>query len=764
MHRMSGALPSPRCSPMRFASLVVAVISLASLSPEAGAQRPALRGVVLDATDGSRVASALVATLGATEGTQSLTDESGHFWLRLGNGAPRIVVARLGFRPETLAVTGDSIIVRLRRAPLSLSASIVRAERGGTTASSGAIRELDLRLRPRDSSQEILRLVPGLVIAQHAGGGKAEQIFMRGFDADHGTDVALSVDGLPVNMVTHAHGQGYADLHFVMPEVVEGLDVRKGPFDPRDGDFATAGAVALRTRDRVHRSLAIRRGSFGHTEATALLPFSIDERFGSGYAALGAGRSDGPFIAKQDFDRVNAFAKWISPTRRGHVLELSTSAYDADWSASGQIPARAVQAGLIDRFGAIDSTEGGATSRYDVRLGVRSVAKGTRRWDAMAWATRYRFDLRSNFTFFLNDSVGGDAIGQRDARWITGVNTTVSDLGRLAGIPVSWTLGAGVRGDDGTISLGRLAVGSERISDASFAQQHGYLWGQQSMDLHDRVHLSLGLRADRLRFDVNERVAGDGGPPRVSVRDAMRVSPKANATIDLSESFTMFASTGAGFHSNDGRSAVRSGVTAEILPRALGTELGVRHTGDRASVAASLWRLDLASELVYVGDEGTTEAGGRSRRVGVDLEARVQLTRQLWFDGDLNLARARFRDLPEGENLVPLAPRRTASAGLTLRDAGPYEASLRVRHLGSRTADESGSVTAFGHTLWELSATRTFGPLRALVAVDNLFGVVWNEAQFATTSRLLGESAPTTELHFTPGYPRRLQVGMELRW
>jgi hypothetical protein len=750
---------------MRLTILVTALFASSSLSSSGRAQASTVHGMVLDDADGARVASALVATLNAPQNTRTLTDEAGRFRLRVSDGTTRVVVLRLGFRPETLTVTTDSVVVRLRRAALALSPSIVRAERGGTTASSGAIRELDLRLRPRDSSQELLRLVPGLVIAQHAGGGKAEQIFMRGFDADHGTDVAISVDGLPVNMVTHAHGQGYADLHFLMPEVVEGLDVRKGPYDVRDGDFATAGAVALRTRDRVERSLAVRRGSYGHSQLTALIPFAMAERFGSGYAALSAGRSDGPFIAKQDFDRANGFAKWVSPERGGGVMEISASAYDADWSASGQIPARAVRSGMLDRFGAIDSTEGGATSRYDVRLGARSVAPTTRRWEAMAWATRYRFDLRSNFTFFLNDSVRGDAIAQRDARTITGAIASVSDVGRLVGIPASWTLGTGVRRDDGRLSLGRVAgAPSDRISDASYTQDHAHVWAQQSLELHDRVRVSVGLRADRLRFDMNERAAGDGGPPVIGTRTATRLSPKANATIDLAESLTLYASGGAGFHSNDGRAAVRSGATGDILPRAMGTEVGVRYTGQRATFAASAWRLDLASELVFVGDEGTTEAGGRSRRLGVDLETRVQLARHLWFDGDLNLARARFRDLPSGENLVPLAPRRTASAGLTVRDAGPYQASVRMRHVASRAADEVNSVIALGHTLWELSATRTFGRVRALLAVDNLFDATWNEAQFATTSRLSGEAEPTTELHFTPGAPRRVQVGMEFRW
>jgi hypothetical protein len=238
------------------------------------------------------------------------------------------------------------------------------------------------------------------------------------------------------------------------------------------------------------------------------------------------------------------------------------------------------------------------------------------------------------------------------------------------------------------------------------------------------------------------------------------VSPKVSAALDLAPGTTLFANAGLGFHSNDARDVLSAGVGATPLPRAAGAELGVRHTWAGGSVAVAAWGLDLGSELVYVGDEGVTEPSGRTRRIGLDLEGRFRVARWLWADGDLNVSRGRFRDAPPGADRIPLAPTRTATAGLTARDRGPVSGGMRVRHVGSRAADESAAVQARGYTLTELFGGWRIGRVRVLGAIDNLFDVRWNEAQFATTSRLPGEPGEgITELHFTPGAGRSLQLG-----
>lgn len=293
------------------------------------------------------------------DGQRTLVSREGVFRIAASEG-DWLVVAQIGFAPDSVRVTESTATVRLRPAPIQLSPIVAVTSPLAVERGTQELRDLDLALRPHESSQELLRLVPGLVIAQHGGGGKAEQIFLRGFDADHGTDVAVSVDGTPVNMVSHAHGQGYADLHFLLPEVVGALHVRKGPFDVRDGNLATAGAVTFTTLDRIARaSTEVRTGAFNTASARLLVPFGGGPGAFGGYVAGATARTDGPFQAPQGYRRSNGFAKLTAPISRSAELVTSASAFDATWDASGQIPRRAVNAGTISRFGSIDPTEGG---------------------------------------------------------------------------------------------------------------------------------------------------------------------------------------------------------------------------------------------------------------------------------------------------------------------------------------------------------------------------------------------------------------------
>jgi outer membrane receptor protein involved in Fe transport len=729
-----------------------------------------LRGVVRSTERDQPVGGATVVSLGGAERVSSTTGPDGSFRLTLPAGATHLVAVRLGFAPDTVAVGGrEAVVLELRPAPLSLDALVVSGERGYSAASSAVIREVDVRLRPRDSSQELLRLVPGLVIAQHAGGGKAEQIFLRGFDADHGTDVAISVDGSPVNMVSHGHGQGYADLHFLLPEVVERVEVRKGPYDARDGDFATAGAVHFRTRDRIEAPVAgARAGSFGTARLLGMVPFGGDATRAGGYLAAAGIRSDGPFERSQGYHRLNLFGKLTAPVARAAEVVVSASGFHSRWDASGQVPERAVASGLISRFGAIDDTEGGSTGRYDASVALRSRAGGRDAWEVRAFAARYHFRLFSNFTFLLRDSVNGDGIEQTDHRYLAGAHGSWSRRAEMLRTPATWTAGAGVRSDFADVMLAdqreRTRLG-ERV-DARVAQSDLFGFVQQELELSSWVRLQLGVRGNLFRFHVRNTLAEVEGVPPLASGTEWRgiVSPKASLALRATRSTSLFANLGSGFHSNDARDVLDARHTDRVLPRALGTEVGVRHTWSRGSVAAALWRLDLQSELVYVGDEGIVEANGRTRRTGVDLEGRVRLLPWLWADADLNLARGRFRDLPPGENRIPLAPPRTSTGGLTVRDLGAVEGGVQYRHVASRPANEDGSVRAHGYAVWELFGGYRLGDARLFAVVDNLLDVEWNEAQFDTESRLRGEPVGISELHFTPGAPRSLQVGVEYRF
>ncbi|MBD0321587.1 MAG: TonB-dependent receptor plug domain-containing protein, partial [Gemmatimonadetes bacterium] len=516
---------------------------------------------------------------------------------------------RLGFSPETLSVAAGEEVVRfrLRAAPLSLEGLVAVGERSFSAASSEVIRDVDIQIRPRESSQELLRLAPGLVIAQHGGGGKPEQIFLRGFDADHGTDVAVSVDGTPVNLVSHGHGQGYADLHFLLPEVVEQVDVRKGPYSPEDGDFATAGAVAFRTRDRLPGgSVSARVGSFGNRRVLAMIPAGGGQGGAGGYVAAAFQHSDGPFEHPDDYRRANLFARGTVPLA-GAELVLTASGYDAEWDASGQLPLRAVRAGTIGRFGTLDPSEGGSTGRYALGVGARSPSGSELRWDARAYAVRYRLRLFSNFTFFLADSVNGDGIEQVDDRWLAGAQAAYARTSRPFGRPGSSTLGVGARGDFADVELhhqrGRERLGS-RVS-ARVRQRHLFTWAGQEIDLGERVRLQLGVRGDLFRFGVRDRLGGESGESWHGI-----VSPKASVAVAAGAGATLFGNLGSGFHSNHARDVVLAAPGDRVLPRALGAEAGGRYTWKRGSVAASLWAIDLESELVYVGDEGVTEPSG----------------------------------------------------------------------------------------------------------------------------------------------------------
>lgn len=730
-----------------------------------------LRGTVATAAGDEPVGDAVVRLLGPLASRLTYSTPAGRFALRVPPGPVRLLVVRVGYTPDTVSVSpGDTTVaVRLRPSAFALDPITVAAEPTYSAASSRAIRELDIGLRPRETAQELLRLAPGLVIAQHAGGGKAEQIFLRGFDADHGTDVAVTVDGIPVNMVSHGHGQGYADLHFLMPETVQLGRVRKGPYDPEDGNLATAGAIEFHTRDRIERpALDARAGTYNTVHAVAMAPFGGGASHSGGYAMLSGHRTDGPTLSPQDYERLNGFAKLTAPLGSDAELVATASTFDSRWSASGQIPQRAVASGAISRFGAIDDSEGGRTSRYDLSLGLRSSAGAERRWEARAYAVKYDFDLFSNFTFFRDDPTQGDGINQTDDRWIWGANGSYALPSRLLGTEGRTTVGAGVRADRTDVGLKRSVgrtVGRARV-DARVQERHAFTWLRQDVRLAPAVRMQIGLRGDLFHFAVHDRLEGVASDlPRASgSRTDALVSPRASLAVEVTRSATLFANLGAGFHSNDARVAILAGSGGTVVPRAVGAEVGGRHVWTGGSVAVAAWALDLESELTYVGDEGTTEPSGRTRRAGLDLEVRMRLADGLWADADLNLARGRFRDRPTGADLVPLAPTLTSTGGLTWHASPDLRAGARYRHIGERAADETGSIRALGSTLVELYAGYRMGEVEIALAVDNAFGVDWNEAQFATTSRLRDEPAPVTELHFTPGARRSVQLGAGYRF
>ena len=784
-------------------SLFIVALFASALSTKALAQgqRGSLTGTVLSGEDDRPLVGVNVFLDGTSLGASS--DRDGRFEITaVPVGSYVLVASQIGYRQVRRDVvvteTGPGpLTLRMFEESIPLGEVVAEADRPFSAASSMAIRAFDLRTRPADSAQDLLQVAPGLVVAQHAGGGKAEQIFLRGFDADHGTDVALDVDGVPVNMVSHGHGQGYADLHFLIPEIVERLDVRKGPYFASYGNLATAGAVSFKTKDHVSENLIrVEGGQFDTRAATMVYRIPTPGQHQGAYIAGQYFGSDGPVESPQSFRRANLFGKFHSHIGDNARVAVSASGFSSAWDASGQIPQRAVEQGLIGRFGAIDDLEGGTTSRQDINFRYEVEGPSSGGLTMQMFASKYSFKLFSNFTFFLEDPTDGDMIEQTDDRRIFGLNTKYELLHTIGSRVVGTTLGAGFRNDDVNVSLWQ---SPDRIRDyqlvgAGIRESNLFAFVQQEWILSPLFRAQLGLRADYFAFDVEDALEGvETTLPHASgYAQGTVVNPKANFVFSPVSSFDIFVNFGLGFHSNDARDVVitqriedvtramrRDGFAeAEIesalqddnfdpdqrgavaLPRAVGGEIGLqRRFGSRIVISSALWALDLEEEFVYVGDAGTTEPSGATRRYGVDVETRVRINNHLSASADVNLSRGVFKDAPEDEDRVPLAPTRTATAGLTYATA-TTDVRLQLRHVGDRPANETGSITAEGATLIDLVAARSFGPFEAKVTLENLLDVAWNEAQFDTESRLRSESQPVSEIHFTPGNPFNLRAAL----
>ena len=428
------------------------------------------------------------------------TDDLGRFSISdLGVG-DTLVVEAVGYTFQRLVLDEASLRrerLDVRLAPLALSLTQIDVRPFRDAAAE--IRRLDLTTRPATNSQELLRTVPGLVIGQHAGGGKAEQMFLRGFDLDHGTDIAIHVDGAPVNMVSHAHGQGYADLHFVIPELVERVDFTKGPHDVRKGNFATAASVELSTAERLRENLLrVDAGQFNFLRGVGAVQLLDTERNGA-YVAVEGIRTDGFFDASQDFTRFNAFAKTDHVLDDRSRLNVSASHFASEWLASGQVPDRAIASGRITRFGAIDATEGGQTSRSDLNVRYRRAIGNSGMLSARAWGARYDFELFSNFTFFLEDPVNGDQIVQREDRTMGGANVRYEDIGSVGGRRFEYEVGLTSRFDATDDSeLSRTANRTEtleRIRLGDIREQSGGAYANVATDLGP-FEASAGVRYD----------------------------------------------------------------------------------------------------------------------------------------------------------------------------------------------------------------------------------------------------------------------------
>lgn len=623
---------------------------------------------------------------------------------------------------------------------------------GGSVAGSFHIlSRIDLSLQPIHSAQDLLRLVPGLFIAQHQGGGKAEQIFLRGFDADHGTDVNITTDGIPVNMVSQAHGQGYADMHFIIPETIGSYDFGKGPYYADKGDFTTAGYVAYDTKKALENSMVkIEGGQFNTGRIVTLLNLlssSARKKGQSAYIAAEGLYSDGPFHYPEHFDRGNLFGKWITPLTRSSTATLIVSTFASKWRAAGEIPERAVAEGYInDRFGVIDSAQGGNTSRTNASLRIDTRLGDHLHLENQAWYSRYAFDLLSNFTYFYFYPTTGDEFRQHEKRncWgYTGRLTAVKNRGNAT---LTSAVGWGLRYDRITPSFLAHTVGGDSILDyvqlGNIRETALNAWWSETLE-KGRWLFNIGARLDYLHFVYNDHAA------------KAIVSPKLNIQYDAGEGMQVYLKLGKGFHSNDAR-VVIAGQGHAVLPAAYGADLGINWKPvPNLFINAALWYLYLQQEFTYGADLGdqAVSPGGRTRREGVDFSARYQFTPWLFGNLNVDLARPRDLDAAKGQNYLPLAPTFSSTAALSFRLPAGWNGGISYRYLHARPANEDNTLVAKGYFITDLSLNYTQKRYEAGISVENLFNRSWYEGQFAYTSRLRYEPAPVDGMSFTPGTP-----------
>lgn len=615
------------------------------------------------------------------------------------------------------------------------------------------VSKVDLAVNPVKSSQEVLRAVPGLFIAQHAGGGKAEQMFLRGFDLDHGTDIDISVDGMPVNMVSHAHGQGYADLHFLQPEVIEHIDFDKGLYNMTKGDMATAGYVAFKTRDRMPNEAAVEIGMHDYQRYRASMSL-IDRRDESLYFS-GAFLSDnGFFDSPQHFKRLNAMAKYTKWTDAAR-FNIIASHFNSSWNASGQIPERAIDKGIIGWFGSLDASEGGSTSRTSLQFIHRLDLPDGARLNSDFYLSYYTFDLFSDFTFQLNDPEHWDEINQREKRVIAGGHTEYDNHFHVGEETWKWAAGAGFRYDHVMdIALyhaeQRHRLGTYSLGDIDESDLFGYAGIEMNVG---RWMFNPSVRVDWFHFNYADKTAekyDDRGCAQAFV------SPKLNIIYNPSDNVQLYLKGGRGFHSNDARVVVvRNG--KNVLPQALGADFGI-HWKPRRDLMfnAAAWYLHMNQEFVYVGDEAVVEPSGKSRRFGIDLGARWEFLKYFYLKADYTYSNARMTQEPKGADYIPLAPEHTLLAGLTFRNKN-VTASIHTRWIGDRPANEDWSLTAKGYCVTDLNASYTWRKFTFGVAIENLFDTRWREAQFATETLIPGDKDPVTDICFTPGTPFSLR-------
>ena len=630
-------------------------------------------------------------------------------------------------------------------------------------ASQGTVTSNLIKSRPALRTGELLEFVPGMIVSQHSGDGKANQYYLRGYNLDHGTDFATYVDEVPVNMRTHAHGQGYTDLNFLIPELVTRIDYKKGPYFADEGDFSSAGAAHIKLANQLPEGIAsISLGSHGYQRA--VLANSLAAWDGNLLYGLEINRNNGPWDNPEDVKKYSGVIRYTGGTAND-AYTLTAMAYHNQWNSTDQIPLRAVESGQISRFGAIDQTDGGESSRYSLSYAMHQRDKDGA-FEFNAYAVQSKLDLYSNFTYFLNNPIDGDQFNQNENRKMAGFNVTKTWFNNFGGFDMQNKIGLQTRYDDlspvalyNTVARQRTSlIRSDEVKDVSAG-----IYAENSTQWLEKFRSVLGIRYDNYHFDVNSSIQGDSGKAHDGI-----ISPKLSLIFGPWAKTEYFINYGSGFHSNDARGTTQmqlpgGGASTPVTPLVAtrGSEVGMRTEiipGLQSSLA--LWQLKIDSELLFVGDAGETEPSRASKRGGIELNNHYIANDWLLFDLDLAASTARYTENDPVGNYIPGSVNKVASFGATVTNLGNWSGAFQLRYFGPRPLIEDNSIRSESTTIAYARLGYNINQKTKLsFDIFNLFNRKASDIDYFYASRLNGEAvAGVDDIHFHPAEPRSARL------
>jgi len=631
------------------------------------------------------------------------------------------------------------------------------------SASEGVVGQMDLELRPMLRPGDILEAVPGLIVTQHSGSGKSNQMFLRGFNLDHGTDFATWVDGMPVNMRTHGHGQGYTDINFLIPELIASVEFVKGPYHAELGDFSSAGGTHIRNTNRLEQNqVKLSLGENGFSRLLGMGAVDFGDYYLSG--ALESQAYDGPGRdVSEDVEKLNGLLK-IGRENSDSNWNITAMYYDNEWDSADQIPARAVDQGLIDELGSLDTSLGGNSRRASFS-GNYNHEHEDHRSEWSAYLVDSQLQLWSNFTYFLDEPVNGDQFEQVDERLIAGgsynrfwVNGAREHFHHRLGVEFRYD-------DIDTVGLYRTQDRQrlDTVREDAVKQGSAGLFYELAWRLSPRWRAVLGIRGDYYDFDVDAGDRRNGGEDSEGL-----ISPKLGLSYIVSPTTEVYLSTGRGFHSNDARGTTItadpvSGLSVEgvdPLVKSRGAEFGFKTVWFGSwNASMALWQLELDSELLFVGDAGTTEASRPSERWGVEFN-NLWVLNDIWsLEADFSWSDSRFSDsAPEGRE-IPGALSAVVSGAVTASYPNGWFGSLRIRHFEGYPLIEDDSVESAGSTLANLALGWGGEHWRLQLDILNLFDSNDHDIDYFYGSRLSFEPAEGVEdIHYKVFEPRQLRM------